>query len=133
MKQISLIVFLLLTNNSYASDLSNEFDRCMKSAGTNRNFGTCTEKEMSYQEKMLTKAWSDISKEIKEISLNAYNELLTEQRLWIKYKDSACNYFLAENDGALAFGQEGTYLQYGSCKAGIIAERVKYLQNTLPR
>lgn len=133
MKRISLIVFLLLTNNSYASDLSSEYDRCMKSAVTNRNYGTCNEKETNYQEKMLTKVWSDISTEIKEISLNAYKELLSEQRLWIKYKESACNYFLAENDGAPAFGQEGTHLHYGNCKANIIAERVEYLKNTLPK
>lgn len=132
MKKIALLVFLIFTSNSYASELSGEHDKCMKSAVTNKNFGTCNEIEINYQEKKLTKAWSDISTEIKETSLNAYKELLSEQRLWIKYKESACNYFLAENNGLPAFGQEGIHLHYGSCKASIIADRVKYLTNTLP-
>lgn len=133
MKQIVFLAFLLITNKSFANDLSAEFDKCMKSAVTNRDFGACTQNEIKHQEKKLSKAWVNISAEIKEVSVKAYKELLNEQRLWIKYKDSACNYFLVEEDKMYVFGHEGTSLHFGICKASVIAERVDYLKNTLPR
>lgn len=133
MKKIVFIYFLLITNQVFAIDLSVEFDKCMKSAITNSNFSSCNQKEINYQEKQLSKAWKNLSVEIKQVSLNAYKELLTEQKLWIKYKDSACNYFSVEEDNMYVFGHEGNSLHYGSCKANIIAERVKHLNNTLPR
>lgn len=133
MKKIVFIAFLLITNKSFANDLSIKFDKCMNSAITNMDFSTCNQNEINYQEKQLSKAWVNISAEIKEVSVKAYKELLNEQRLWIKYKDSACNYFSVEENKMYVFGHEGTSLHYGSCKASVIAERVDYLKNTLPR
>jgi uncharacterized protein YecT (DUF1311 family) len=45
--------------------------------------------------------------------------LLREQRAWITYKDSACQFFTSDE-----FGREGIVLHFGQCKAQIIADRV---------
>jgi uncharacterized protein YecT (DUF1311 family) len=85
--------------------------------------GECYEHEIDRQEKSLTGAWEEAYAAIEKVSAVAAETLLDEQRAWVKFKDAAC---LVYESGA--FGHEGARLQFGACKAVIIAQRVGALK-----
>ena len=47
--------------------------------------------------------------------------LLTEQRLWIAYKDRSCQWWLNER------GREGQVIHYPLCRAAVIENRIQIL------
>ncbi|PPC94846.1 MAG: hypothetical protein CTY33_02870 [Methylotenera sp.] len=133
MNKILMFLTLLFSMHANAELLSKQYSNCMEKGSTNSEWSTCATKEIAFQEKALNNAWSEVAKEMKTYSQNAFKSLLNEQRAWIKYKDEACQYYAATDDGGSpTFGREGTALHYGLCKATIIAERVNYLKVAIP-
>lgn len=132
LKAILAILLISVTHFSFAGQLSNSYEKCMKDKKTNQEWQNCTNQEVLLQEKLITKAWEDVKKYFKdnEEIIDSFDELLNEQRVWVKYKDAACEYYLAEaKDGRLVYGREGVVLHYGICKALVISDRVFYLQD----
>ena len=120
------VVALVLSGSIYAAfgaDLSKEYTECVDSATTNTQRGECYEHEIDRQEKSLTEAWEEAYAAMEKMSAVAAETLLDEQRAWVKFKDAACLFYESG-----AFGGEGARLQFGACKAAIIAQRVGALK-----
>ena len=134
MYKILFIILVTLSINAHSAELSKQYSNCLNTTSTNVDWSACSNAEIDLQEKILKKVWKNVSKEMKTYSNDAFVALLDEQRAWIKYKDSACTYYTSRtDDDTPTFGREGMVLHYGACVASIIAERVEYLKNAIPR
>jgi uncharacterized protein YecT (DUF1311 family) len=125
MKALLTVAMILIATPSFAADLTPEFKECLDKASTNVDFSVCTGDEMTRQEAALAGALTDTSTRMKRVSPDTVAPLLAEQDLWTKWKDSACRLYQIRD----VFGREGEALQYGICKATVIAQRVEYLKN----
>jgi len=99
------------------------YGKCVERTSTNIEWAECGRQEISRQESRLNAAWKKIQScfDIKEeAEKNAKEALLSEQRLWVKWKDSACTLF----DYA---GREGQVLSYPMCKITVIKDRADWL------
>jgi uncharacterized protein YecT (DUF1311 family) len=120
------VVALVLSGSIYAAfgaDLSKEYTECVGSATTTTEWGECSEHEIDRQEQSLTEAWEEAYAAMEKMSAVAAETLSDEQRAWVKFKDAACLYYAS---GAL--GRDGAGLQFGACKAAIIAQRIGALK-----
>jgi len=65
----------------------------------------CTSQEIKYQDKRLNSAYKALKK---SLSKSRQKELLTAQRLWIKYRDANCGFYNDPNGGTMhrLFAQE---------------------------
>jgi uncharacterized protein YecT (DUF1311 family) len=107
-----------------AAELTPDYAKCIEGNETNVGWGQCSTDEIKRQEAFLAAAWKAAAARMKEMSPKGFAALLDEERQWIKLKDLACSYW-----GNGDFGREGQVLQFGSCKATLIAERVAYLKD----
>ena len=94
---------------------------CMdKSDGTNPAWSVCGQALVDAEEARLNATWT---KAYGDLEAKSKADLLAEERAWIAYKDKSCLY-LANGD----FGREGQVVDYPNCRAGVIVERIKYLE-----
>ena len=121
--RVSVAALVLSIYAAFGADLSREYTECVNSATTNTQRGECSEHEIDRQEKSLTATWEEAYAAMEKMSAVAAETLLDEQRAWVKFKDAACLFYESG-----AFGREGAGLQFGVCKAAIIAQRVGVLK-----
>jgi uncharacterized protein YecT (DUF1311 family) len=94
---------------------------CMdKSDGTNPAWSVCGQALVDAEEVRLNATWT---KAYADLETKSKADLLAEERAWIAYKDKSCLY-LANGD----YGREGQVVDYPNCRAGVIVERIKYLE-----
>ncbi len=94
------------------------YDRCVQNAKTNLAFGECGGARLKNGDALLNATWKRVYARMKGSSKAS---LLTEQRLWIAYKDRSCQFWL--NDS----GREGQVVQYPLCRAAVIESRIQIL------
>lgn len=135
---VLLFIACLCPERSYADEalLSPEYTNCVDSHQSNSEWAGCGYEEIKKQDQLLNEVWKKISLILKEWASSKYPypscsicgsdqpfaSLLEEQRNWIKWKDSACEFWMRGG-----FGRETEVLTYPSCKATVIAQRVVYL------
>ena len=96
------------------------YDQCMKTADDdNAAFDNCGGVLVTAEEARLNAAWQRIYPKLAPQSKSA---LLAEERLWLAFKDSSCDYYKSGD-----YGREGQTLSAPTCRADIIAARVDEL------
>lgn len=96
-----------------------------KSDGTNQAFGQCATRTITDDEAKLNEIWNEMYPWFKKVHPQSHEALLTEQKNWVKFKDSACEYYLE------GFGREGQTLHFGFCRSALLQERITYLNSLL--
>lgn len=107
---VAAMLTLALTSSALAADkYSKKYDICMDrpqaSQGVTMAMRNCVSKEIKHQDKRLNSAYKALKK---NLSKNRQKELLTAQRLWIKYRDVNCGFYNDPNGGTMhrLFAQE---------------------------
>ncbi len=107
---ITAMLTLALTSSALAADkYSEEYNTCMKgskaSQGVTMAILNCGSKEIKHQDKRLNGTYKALKK---SLSKSRQKELLTAQRLWIKYRDANCDFYNDPNGGTMhrLFAQE---------------------------
>ena len=117
------------------AELSPTYQKCNDKAFSNIDFSDCGGAEIKRQEKRLNTVWKKVLAcfdDSDETTRDAKQSLLAEQRLWIKWKDTACKFYYPQTAKAANTGfagREGEAIHYGACKAGIIAERADFFED----
>jgi len=119
----ALLGFLVCATNALAQ--SPEWQKCIKGTTTNFDWSQCGTAEIKRQEARLNAAWKKAFACFDTEEMRTpKQDFLEEQRLWIKWKESSCNFY---SDGQ-AFGREGQVLSYFSCRASVISQRTEFLE-----
>ncbi len=97
---VTTIIILVLGSSASAEDrYSKQYHKCMNepraSQGSTYAITKCTSQEIKYQDKRLNHAYETLKKNLSE---EKQKELLSVQRLWVKYKDANCNLY---DDGGM--------------------------------
>ena len=107
---IAASLTLALTSSALAVDkYSKQYAVCMNgpqaSNGVTGAMQNCGSKEIKHQDKRLNSAYKALKK---SLSKTRQKELLTAQRLWIKYRDANCGFYNDPNGGTMhrLFAQE---------------------------
>ncbi len=100
---VAATLTLVLTSSALAAGkYSKQYDICMGgpdvSNGITSAMRSCTAKEIKHQDKRLNSAYKALKK---NLSKNRQKELLSAQRLWIKYRDANCNFYNDPNGGTM--------------------------------
>ena len=101
------------------------YKTCLEQTSDNIGWAMCGDKEIQRQDARLNATWKKTRSclDIKDEADKAMNqELVSEQRLWIKWKDRTCRIY---NSG---FGREGQVLDGPACKIKVIRDRVDWLE-----
>lgn len=104
--------------------LSADYKRCVDAHTTNRDWAVCGDQEIARQEAEVTDVWKAAYAAMKQNDPKAADDLLREQRAWIRFKDSACDYYYDDK----MTGRESQVLDFAICKASLIAERIRFLR-----
>lgn len=120
---LAVMIGAALPFAALAADAPAEFEACMNAAQSTPAYTECSRTEMERQDKLLNAAWRAAAEKMKAFNLPSFNLLLNEQRKWIQWKESACQYY---QDG---FGSEGKSVQYPMCFIKILRDRVAYLHD----
>jgi uncharacterized protein YecT (DUF1311 family) len=116
------------------AELSDDYHVCNNKAFSNLDFSQCGGDEINRQEARLNGAWKKALacfNNSDDTDRDAKQSLLAEQRLWIKWKDAACEFYYPKSEKAANTGfagREGEAISYGSCRAQIIAERAEFFE-----
>lgn len=123
---LAFCVCLIATESLDAKAASQDpYDKCMSSASDSFSMMNCGKAEIARQEHRLSDAWKnafacfDNSEDQKE----AKQQFLVSQRLWVKWKDSACSFYSDPY-----FGTMGSANDAPVCKMIIISDRAKWLE-----
>jgi uncharacterized protein YecT (DUF1311 family) len=107
---VATALILILTSSILAADnYSKQYNICMKgpdaSNGVTMAMLNCGSKEIKHQDKRLNNNYKKLKK---SLSKSRQKELLTAQRLWIKYRDTNCGFYNDPNGGTMhrLFAQE---------------------------
>jgi uncharacterized protein YecT (DUF1311 family) len=107
---VATALILILTSSILAADnYSKQYNICMKgpdaSNGVTMAMLNCGSKEIKHQDKRLNNNYKKLKK---SLSKSRQKELLTAQRLWIKYRDANCGFYNDPNGGTMhrLFAQE---------------------------
>lgn len=125
-KVIAIILPLLVGSGAAVSAAEDQYDKCVGSTDKNSGWADCGNVEIARQEKRLNAAWKktlgcfDPQYEYMQASKE---QLISDQRLWAKWKDAACGLFL---NGGL--GREPQVINGPLCKIKIISDRAKWLE-----
>lgn len=134
---VALLVIALVQSvpvRANGAELSAAYQQCNDKAVSNPDFEQCGADEINRQDKRLNLAWKKALAcfdHADGTSRDAQQSLLGEQRLWIKWKDSACGFYYPHNPnaGPVGFaGREGEVIHFGYCKADILAERATFFE-----
>ncbi len=117
-----LVVLALVAASPAVADEA--YDRCMNASdATNTAWEHCGGEWVAREDVKLTTTWKSLSA---VVAGKSKSDLVAEQRAWIAYKDIACNVYA---DGES--GREGHVLQFPVCRAGVLAQRTKDLEQYL--
>ena len=129
-----IIAFIVLMTSQFAfadstvkedSPTIRKLNKCLQDSdnepGMYRLWEDCYRIANKNYEGILTKAWKNANEGISNQELK--KTLLEEQRLWIKWKEKACNIY----DDREEFGRLGGIFRYGDCKLNILISRIKEL------
>jgi uncharacterized protein YecT (DUF1311 family) len=97
------------------------YDQCISKSSDNASWAQCGAELIKREDEKLNAAWK---KMFAGVSGQTKTDLLQEQRLWIAYKDASCKFY-ANGD----WGREGQVLNFADCRAEVIANRTKELEN----
>lgn len=114
---------MLLFMTAAGADTSwDSFNDCTgKSGATNADWQKCGVDYVAREDKKLNTSWK---KAFDAAGPLTKTDLLEEQRAWISYKEKACNFFSNGEQG-----REGQVLHIFSCKAAVIDQRIKELED----
>ncbi len=110
-------------NSPQIINLNKCLNEIEKRDGSYLEMGECYSKAFISLESELLKAWKASQASLIEHK-NLQNQLLEEQRLWIKWKDKACMLY----DDRGAFGRLGGIFLLGDCKLKILVARIAELK-----
>lgn len=97
---IASSLFVLGLQASYAdSKISQQYTACMNKASSTVSMVQCTSAETARQDARLNKAYNGL---MSKLSKTRKQELQTAQRLWIKYRDANCKFYVDPNGGSIA-------------------------------
>lgn len=97
---IASSLFMLGLQASYAdSKISQQYTACMNKASSTVSMVQCTSAETARQDARLNKAYNGL---MSKLSKTRKQELQTAQRLWIKYRDANCKFYVDPNGGSIA-------------------------------
>lgn len=99
------------------------YDSCEGKAVTNVDYSACGAAWIAREERRLNVAWKAL---YSRLPARSKASLLSEQRLWIAWKDKSC-LWRARGD----WGREGQVIAYPTCRAKVIADRADYLETTV--
>jgi uncharacterized protein YecT (DUF1311 family) len=98
-----------------------ENDRCIdESDGSNAAWGACGSEYVARADKVLNATWKRVYGAAEG---RTKQDLLTAQRAWIAFKETACEFY-ANGD----WGREGEVLQFPACLAAVIETRTAELE-----
>jgi uncharacterized protein YecT (DUF1311 family) len=97
-----------------------EFDQCVGRGPDNLTLGRCSGEMVARAESRLNEVWDRL---MAKVSGRTKDTLIVEQGSWIEFKERACNFY-ASGD----WGREGTVYHAPHCKARVIEERTKLLE-----
>jgi uncharacterized protein YecT (DUF1311 family) len=123
MKKTSLFIFTLFYFSiAYSADdnLSKQYESCMKKANSTQDMLECGDAEYKLQDVRLNKAYKALQQ---NLNTERKKQLLDTQRLWIKFKESNCNFYFDPDGGSMA------KLNANSCLMSSTAYRAKELEN----
>jgi uncharacterized protein YecT (DUF1311 family) len=114
-----MIVLLALAAAAAPAPADPGYDRCMQRAVTNPDFAACGTALVARREAELNRTWKAA---FARLDAPTKAELLSEQRLWIAFKDKSCRYWTTGS-----YGREGQTVHFYTCRAEVIAQRIVYL------
>lgn len=122
LKQIAAAATFIVAvaTNANADD---QYDKCMESAETNVDFGKCGEVWIEREDAKLNATWKKLHG---ATTGQTKKDLLAEQRLWIAFRESACQFYANGERG-----REGEVIGAPACQASVIADRTKELEDYL--
>ena len=125
--RLLLMAFLAMPSaQAFGQDkdlLTAEYSKCVEqSGGTDPGMLDCMGAEAERQDKRLNDAYKKLMNELKP---ERRKELQEAQRLWIKYTEANCNFYLDPNGGTAA------KLAASECPVLAKATRAKELENLL--
>ncbi len=118
---LTVLIAAALPGTAFAADAPSVFEACMNGAQSTPEYTECSRVEIARQDKILNDVWRHVSEKMKAFDTRAFDSLLNEQRKWIQWKESACQYY--QN----GFGSEGKSLRYPMCFIGILRDRITHL------
>ncbi len=110
-----------------ASEADAEYERCID-ANTDyvdAEYGRCTQRRIDRADERLNARWEELMGLVGRDSELGQN-LVSEERAWIAYKDAACGIYMVEGAGTA-----DRFLFYTSCKLKIIEDRVTALDEII--
>ena len=118
---IATSLFMLGLQASYAdSKISQQYTACMNKASSTVSMVQCTSAETARQDARLNKAYNGL---MSKLSKTRKQELQTAQRLWIKYRDANCKFYVDPNGGSIA------QVKGANCVMNETAKRATELEN----
>ena len=125
------LVCLLCGGHAFAQSAA--WTTCVNSTKTNPEWAECGGAEISRADARLNAAWKRalVCFDTTDPSgREAKQSLVNEERLWIQYKDAACEFYTPKlADNTPVFGREGQVLSAPICKAKVIEDRAKSLES----
>ena len=115
----SLTFFHISIAYSADDNLSKQYESCMKKANATQDMLECGDAEYKLQDARLNKAYKALQQ---NLNAERKKQLLDTQRLWIKFKESNCNFYFDPEGGSLA------RLNANSCLMSSTADRAKELE-----
>lgn len=107
-----------------SANADDKYDKCMSGAMTNRDFGEFGGAFIDREDAKLNATWKKLYGGA--VPEQTKKDLLAEQRLWIAFRESACQFY-ANGD----WGREGQVIGAPACIARVIARRTKELEGYL--
>jgi uncharacterized protein YecT (DUF1311 family) len=95
------------------------YKQCLDSTSTLLDWGECGEAWLDRLQVELNLAWKRARG---SVDVQGRKALLTEQRAWLKFRDSSCT-FWAEG----SYGRNGQVLSFIGCRAAIVEARISDL------
>jgi uncharacterized protein YecT (DUF1311 family) len=126
---------ITLISTAYGDDLSTQYRDCVNRTTSNYDWGQCGGHAVARQDARLNTAWKTALKcfdDSDQTQKDAKQALIEEERLWIIWKEKACNFYFPQNDSDSPHGfagREGQVLDAASCRAGIIADRARFFED----
>jgi uncharacterized protein YecT (DUF1311 family) len=125
---VALTVLLALPLNTLAqaeceSPYRYEYEQCMEaSLGVTVDMLSCISEELAYQDQQLNIAYKEL---MPTLTSGRQQALKQAQRLWIKYRDSNCDFYADPDGGSL------NQVQHSDCVLTMTAQRTQELRNRI--
>ena len=110
-----------LSADDHIQEIARAYDRCIGAADNiNLNFLRCGQARIESDEALLNATWKTA---YGDLEAEAKPAMLAEERAWVAYKEKSCLWL---NHG---YGREGDVIGYPQCRAHVIEDRIRLLDN----